>query len=189
MSRRAIRAIAVLFGLSLMLTACDPSELLQLLDDQLVDQEAPAADDAHDVPADDKKPADDAPADDKKPADDDGPAPNVSAIEKEIFNTLNATRGQAGLKALTLKADISTGSREWSCEMARSGSFRHANLRSAGVNGENIAYGYRSAAAVHEGWMTSDGHRRNRMSGDWTEYGIGVCNDDAGTPYYTERFR
>ncbi|CAN5920700.1 hypothetical protein BH23ACT10_BH23ACT10_12510 [soil metagenome] len=208
MHTRAIRTVAVLFGLSLMLTACDPSEIFALLDDQLVDQEVPAADDAvddADAPADkdapekkkpaakdapeQKKPADNDAPEKKKPADDGGSSADVSAVEKEIFDTLNATRAEAGLKALTLKADISNGARDWSCQMARSGNFNHADLGSAGVNGENIAFGYRSAASVHDGWMTSEGHRRNRMSGDWTEYGIGACNDDSGTPYYTERFR
>jgi uncharacterized protein YkwD len=154
------------------------------------------------APADDA-PADDAPAADKpaadkpaadKPADNGsggggGSSANVSAIEKEIFETLNATRRQAGLKALSLSGDISDGARDWSCDMARSGDFRHADLRAAGVNGENIAWGYRSAADVHEGWMNSDGHRRNRMSANWTEYGIGVCEDGGGRRYYTERFR
>lgn len=211
MGTRAIRSVAVLFALSLMLTACDPSEVMQLVSDRLVDQPAPAdgsagdaatddeaASDADDAPAEqprkkrqrNKAPADDAPAQ-EKPADNDGggSTANVSAIEKEIFDTLNATRRKAGLKALSLSAAISKGARAWSCEMARSGNFRHADLRSAGVNGENIAWGQRSAAAVHEGWMNSDGHRRNRMSANWTEYGVGVCTDDDGRRYYTERFR
>lgn len=295
MSARAIRTVAVLFGLSLMLTACDPSEVMRLVSDQLVEQQAAAPDDpgqddtdatddadadadtdaaaAADVDADTatsndkaadadaevgktedrefqcrrrgtpKRDADtkadtkkddsaaDQPADtadtatdtdteadrpkkkrrrggDRSPAkahasndapDDDAPADDapgdagssagVSDIERRIFDTLNATRRQAGLQALTLRADISDGARGWSCEMARSGNFRHADLRTAGVNGENIAWGYRTAADVHEGWMNSDGHRRNRLRANWTEYGIGVCTDDAGRRYYTERFR
>lgn len=290
MNTRAIRAIAVLFGLSLLMTACDPGEVMRLVSDQLIDQQAAAAeedpgrgaadtaadagdkakeagsedaaaasdadaeadaaegktekrefqcrrggspekkaaaderDTAGDAPADAAKdanaetpkkrarpkpaPADDAPAADEPVADEpvadkpvaDKPSDNgsgggggssatVSAVEKEIFDTLNATRREAGLKALSLSGDISNGARDWSCNMASSGDFRHADLHSAGVNGENIAWGYRSAADVHDGWMNSSGHRRNRMSANWTEYGIGVCEDGAGRRYYTERFR
>lgn len=274
MSTRAIRTIAVLFGLSLLLTACDPNEVMRLVSDQLIDQEAAAADPAaggsragaatdgsadtdadaasgkneerefqarrggspekkapaeatdtsrndpseaaRNAPADtagdaraeepseprrarrqpaaaDSAPVADKPAAttpaDSTPGGDGSSSAAVQAIEKEIFDTLNATRRQAGLAALSLSADMSNGARDWSCDMARSGDFRHADLRSAGVNGENIAWGYSSAAAVHEGWMNSSGHRRNRMRANWTEYGIGICEDDAGRLYYTERFR
>jgi uncharacterized protein YkwD len=122
--------------------------------------------------------------------DDGGSAPSggLSAIEQEIYELLNAQRQEAGLQSLTEVGDISDGAREWSCSMASSRTLRHANLRSAGVNGENIAYGQRSAAAVTKGWNNSSGHYRNRMSSRWSEYGVGVCERD-GTLWFTERFR
>ena len=152
--------------------------------------EAPADDaDADEAPADDGAAADDAPAD-EAPAEDAGAAASgLSAVEQEIFDTLNATRTDAGLSALTLSADISAGARDYSCTMAETGVFEHADIAAAGVNGENIATGQQSAAQVHQGWMESPGHRDNRMSDRWTEYGVGVCEDDSGRPYYTERFR
>src|SRR5690606_27214564 len=110
----------------------------------------------------------------------DGSEAELSAIEAEIFETLNATRREAGLDALELSADISAGARDYSCTMAETGDFMHADLAQAGVNGENIAAGQRSAAEVHEGWMNSPGHRDNRMSPRWTEYGVGVCEDGNG---------
>jgi len=145
-------------------------------------------DGADDAPADDGA-ADEAPAD-EAPAEDAGAAASgLSAVEQEIFDTLNATRTDAGLSALTLSADISAGARDYSCTMAETGVFEHADIAAAGVNGENIATGQQSAAQVHQGWMESPGHRDNRMSDRWTEYGVGVCEDDSGRPYYTERFR
>lgn len=274
MRARTIRMIGVLFGLSLMLTACDAEDMLALLDGSVADQgpaaeaagdedsagtggedtadegeevdgksesrefqcrkdgvrkarKADAEDATDEAPADD---GDDAPAeapangDDAKDggddADDDGdaapassddaparkrapapeePAPsggngggssgNLSAIEQDIFDRLNATRREAGLDALTLSAEISRGARSWSCDMAASGNFRHADLRAAGVYGENIAWGQRSAAEVHEGWMNSPGHRDNRMSSRWSEYGVGVCENGSGRLFFTERFR
>lgn len=207
---RTIRMIAALFAVSLMLTACEPEELLQLLGQTPVEQaDAAAPDDtAEDTPAesDDDAAADKAPARDRKKQDrqadngnggtdrNDGPAggdsaAGLSAIENEIFTLLNSTRRDAGLRALALNAEMSAGARDWSCDMAASGNFRHADLRSAGVNGENIAWGQRSAAQVHQGWMESPGHRDNRMSSRWTQYGVGVCEDGDGRLYYTERFR
>jgi len=38
---------------------------------------------------------------------------------------------------------------------------------------ENIAAGYRTPQAVHNGWMTSDGHRGNILLPDVTEMGLG----------------
>lgn len=272
MRTRAIRMIGVLFGLSLVLTACDADDVLALLDATVADRgpaaEAAAAEhtaaetgdgdtadgddvegkserrefqcrkdgvrtarkaattapakkapaDRDDAPAkapvdrDDAKDggdadagrdagrdrADDAPARNPAPApeertpaggDGGGSTGSLSAIEQGIFDRLNATRGEAGLKALTLSAEISRGARSWSCDLAASGNFRHADLRSAGVYGENIAWGQRSAAEVHEGWMNSSGHRANRMSSRWSEYGVGVCEDGSGRLYFTERFR
>ena len=51
--------------------------------------------------------------------------------------------------------------------------------------GENIAWGYGDArTAVLQGWMCStEGHRENIMSGDYTELGTGVVGD-----YYTQDF-
>ena len=42
-----------------------------------------------------------------------------------------------------------------------------------GPRGENIALGQRSVETVHNAWMNSDGHRRNILSSDITEMGLG----------------
>lgn len=199
MRTRTIRMIGVLFGLSILLTACDSEDVLALLDGSAADQ-APVAEAAGDEVADDDaapERADNAPARKKAPepeeptpsGGDGGAAASISAIEQNIFDRLNATRREAGLRALTLSAEISRGARQWSCDMAASGNFRHADLRAAGVYGENIAWGQRSAAEVHQGWMNSPGHRDNRMSSRWSEYGVGVCENSSGRLYFTERFR
>lgn len=50
--------------------------------------------------------------------------------------------------------------------------------------GENIAAGYPDAwVATMEGWMCSDGHRANIMTGMWTELGTGVVDT-----HYTQDF-
>jgi uncharacterized protein YkwD len=224
--------VAVLFGLSLLLTACDADDVLLLLRGPDADGPAPAASadaageearqdhdgtpGSEDAPAadGDEAPTSDEPSGDatarapqdtaqdappppapkaqKKPktsGSSGGGATGVSAMEREIFDLLSAVRAQRGEAPLTLSAEISRGARSWSCDMASSGNFRHADLRSAGVNGENIAWGQRSANEVHEGWMDSPGHRDNRLSDRWTEYGVGVCRNDDGRLYFTERFR
>lgn len=220
MRTRTIRTVGLLFGLSLLLSACDAEDILQLIGAQPVDQAEAAADAGADAAgvdqqADRRTQSDTAThkqrATRRAPGSGDtgdnssggngsggdssgtgaggGGSANLSAVENEIFMTLNATRQEAGLRALALNADISVGAGEWSCEMAQSGNFRHADLRTAGVNGENIAFGQQSAAAVHDAWMNSPGHRDNRMNSRWTQYGVGVCKNSAGRMYFTERFR
>lgn len=53
-------------------------------------------------------------------------------------------------------------------------------LYEAGVQyrgaGENIAYGYRTPAAVVRGWMNSEGHRKNILSLSYTH--LAVCFND-----------
>lgn len=126
------------------------------------------------------------------PAPQDGSAAGgggLDAIEREIFGMLNAQRAEAGLAALDEVESISQGAEQWSCGMAERGTLEHAELRRAGVNGENIAVGQRSAVEVTSDWNGSAGHFENRMQGRWTEYGVGVCEDDDGRYWFTERFR
>ena len=41
------------------------------------------------------------------------------------------------------------------------------------TNGENIAYGYSSAASVMTGWMNSEGHKENILRAGFTHMGVG----------------
>jgi uncharacterized protein YkwD len=178
--------IVALFALSLTLSACETGDLLEFLNGDLTPPEA-VPDPADEPPADD--PADQPVPDPAGDPVDEPATGDLSPIEQDIFDTLNATREDAGLDALALSADIAAGARDYACTMAETGVFEHADLREAGVNGENIAAGQRSAAEVHEDWMNSPGHNENRMNPRWTEYGVGVCEDGGGRLYYVERFR
>ena len=54
--------------------------------------------------------------------------------------------------------------------------------------GENVAMGYRDAPSVMQGWMGSDGHRRNILSRTVTQIGVGLAYATDGTPYWTQVF-
>jgi uncharacterized protein YkwD len=195
---RTLRLIVALFALSLTLSACETGDLLEFLNghdlappvadtDDDAEEPAPAPDD-EEPPADEPAPDDGEPPADEPAPDDDGAAAELSAIEQEIFDRLNERRADAGLNELTLNADIAAGASEWSRNMAETGNFAHADLAEANVSGENIAMGQRSAAEVDEGWTNSPGHNDNRMSDRWTQYGVGVYEDDEGRLWFTERF-
>lgn len=52
--------------------------------------------------------------------------------------------------------------------------------------GENIAQGYTTADFVMEGWMNSEGHKKNILNPDFTEIGVGY---DPGTKSWVQIFR
>jgi uncharacterized protein YkwD len=54
--------------------------------------------------------------------------------------------------------------------------------------GENIAFGYATAAAVMQAWMNSPGHRANILNPNFTEIGVGVVANAHGYLYWTQEF-
>ena len=53
--------------------------------------------------------------------------------------------------------------------------------------GENIAYGYPTPQKVVEGWMNSEGHRKNILSTSFNKIGIG-CYKSGGNLYWSQFF-
>lgn len=53
---------------------------------------------------------------------------------------------------------------------------------------ENIAFGYLSAKSVVMGWMCSDGHRKNIMSCDIKDIGVGLAQGSNGRWYHAQVF-
>jgi hypothetical protein len=78
---------------------------------------------------------------------------------------------------LTLNASLSQVAASWANQLAVNGSLSHNPSYSSQIPGgwtkaaENVAQGYGSGAAVHDGWMNSSGHRANIL-GDFTDIGI-----------------
>ena len=63
--------------------------------------------------------------------------------------------------------------------------------KAAGYNSalsENIAWGYRSGAAVVNAWMHSPGHRANIVNCKAKAVGVGAAYSANGTPYFTQDF-
>jgi uncharacterized protein YkwD len=54
--------------------------------------------------------------------------------------------------------------------------------------GENLAAGQTSAEEAVESWMESPSHRRNLLSGDFTEIGTGFATDLYGRRYFVQVF-
>ena len=126
---------------------------------------------------------------------------SASAIEKETFDLVNAYRISLGLKALVWNNVIAEQARMHSRDMAAgTATVGHdgfdARAEAIGQSiawvgvGENVAYlrGYDDPAAkAVDGWLKSEGHRKN-IIGDFNLGGMGVAVNDRGEYYFTQIF-
>jgi len=122
-------------------------------------------------------------------------------FEQEVVRLVNAERAKNNQKPLKENWELSRVARTKSADMATQGYFSHTSptygspfdmMKKFGIKyssaGENIAYGQRTAAEVMKGWMNSPGHRRNILSPNFTEIGVGYATNSKGTPYWTQMF-
>ncbi|WP_350278645.1 CAP domain-containing protein [Kribbella sp. HUAS MG21] len=103
-----------------------------------------------------------------------------------MLTLTNQERAKAGCGPLRTNKALTTAAEAHAADMVAQHYFAHDSLdgrspfdrmKAAGFTGgamaENIAVGYSSAAAVVEGWMNSDGHRKNILNCEYTMIGIG----------------
>lgn len=110
-------------------------------------------------------------------------------FEAEVLELTNDFREENGLDPLEANAQLTAAAEGWSEEMAKGDFFEHSDtpeiVEAQGYEwrslGENIAAGYRTPEDVVEGWINSDGHRKNLLSEKFEDIGIGhVFRDDDG---------
>ena len=113
----------------------------------------------------------------------------------EVLDLVNAERAKNGLSPLVLDPELASNANVRAKEIVEQISHTRPNGESCDtavtVNwsyiGENIAMGYPTPEAVMNGWMNSDGHRKNILNGDFTKIGIGVCSS-GGAMYWVQLF-
>jgi uncharacterized protein YkwD len=125
------------------------------------------------------------------------PAPGpTDPIVAELVTLVNQHRASLGLVQLQWDSRVAAVAQAHSQDMVDRSFFSHTNpdgetpwdrLAAAGVTytyaGENIAYGYPTAASVFQAWMNSSGHRANIENPNFTHHGVGLV----GT-YWTHDF-
>jgi uncharacterized protein YkwD len=123
-----------------------------------------------------------------------------TTLQTEINRLINIQRTNHGCAALKTDAKLTVAARGHSAFMAQTGKFSHtgrsnsnfvARSKAAGYtkpSAENIAWGYRTAAQVVDGWMKSPGHRTNILNCRSKTVGVGAVFSANGTPYYTQDF-
>jgi len=121
-------------------------------------------------------------------------------LMSQVVTMTNQQRHANGCGQLAVSHDLTVASVRQSLYMARTGLFTHvwrdgttfvARAHAAGYrqpSGENIAWGYPTAADVMAAWMASPHHRENILNCGARSIGTGVVYAANGIPYYTEVF-
>jgi uncharacterized protein YkwD len=125
-------------------------------------------------------------------------------LASQVVDLVNQQRAANGLGALVVTTPL-TNAAVWKARhMAYYSYMAHDDpappvarttwdrLDTCGVpvsyEGENIAYGYQSPAAVMNGWMNSSGHRANILSGNYKAIGVGAASNSSGILYWAQDF-
>lgn len=125
-----------------------------------------------------------------------------SDVERETFDLIQDHRQSLGLTRMQWSNAVAEAARQHSADMAAGRvPFSHDGFEartdriraSLAISGaaENVAYnqGYdQPAASAVEGWLESDGHRRNIENGRYTHTGIGIVKTSDDTYYFTQMF-
>jgi uncharacterized protein YkwD len=128
----------------------------------------------------------------------------ASKLEQRIFDAVNRERASRGLEALAWHDALAAEARRHALNMAGRRFFSHTDpvrgslprrLRESGIryrrSAENIfnEQGHPdSVAAAVEGWMSSEGHRRNILDPELTHTGVGTAVRGDGTRFFTQIF-
>ncbi|MFD6876214.1 MULTISPECIES: CAP domain-containing protein [unclassified Streptomyces] len=126
----------------------------------------------------------------------DAQAPTGAAAE--VLTLVNKERAAVGCPVLTVNEKLTKAAQDHSADMAAHSNMSHTGsdgsdpgqrITRAGYQwstyGENVAYGYDTAAKVMEGWMNSPGHKRNILDCSFKEIGIGLAQPGQ---YWTQSF-
>jgi uncharacterized protein YkwD len=131
----------------------------------------------------------------------DEPELKLSKGEQAVLDLTNKAREKEELPPLKPNALLCKAARGHSANMSKQRELNHVldgknpadRVKDTGYQwasvGENIANGddLTPAGAV-ELWMNSPPHKKNILSKDYTEIGIGIVRNDKGDVYYTQVF-
>lgn len=113
---------------------------------------------------------------------------DAGKVRQQMLARVNAVRKQAGLGPIKGNARLDRSAQAHAEDMLARGFFAHKSPSGTTVRerstaagyawrtiGENIAFGQTSVSEVMETWMDSPGHRKNILTRDFTELGIGLA--------------
>ncbi|MCF6138448.1 SafA/ExsA family spore coat assembly protein [Pseudalkalibacillus berkeleyi] len=125
----------------------------------------------------------------------------VRSIEYQVVQLVNDERAKYGLQPLQENWELSRVARYKSKDMIENNYFSHTSptygspfkmIEDFGITyrsaGENIAAGQQTAEEVVNAWMNSEGHRKNILSSNYTEIGVGYAKGGNYGHYWTQMF-
>lgn len=126
---------------------------------------------------------------------------NIKKIEHKVVNLTNQERAKYGLEPLRPNWQVARMARYKSKDMRDQRYFSHQSptygspfemMESFNISyrsaAENIAMGQQTPEQVVRDWMNSEGHRRNILSRDVTQIGVGYAQGGSGNHYWTQMF-
>ena len=129
------------------------------------------------------------------------PSTDFSSYQQQVLDLVNAERTKRGISALTLDSNLSSVATKKSQDMVNKNYFDHTSptygspfdmMKQFGISyrtaGENIAKGQKTPQEVVTAWMNSEGHRKNILTPNFTNLGVGIAKDSKGTTYWTQMF-
>lgn len=123
----------------------------------------------------------------------------LQAYADEVLAKTNEARAEAGLKPLTLDAGLCTAAKLRADECLISYSHERPDGRDfytamddAGADyrvcGENLGKGYKTGLRAVNGWLNSEGHRKNLLNPKYSRIGIAVSQSEKGTFFVSQEF-
>lgn len=122
---------------------------------------------------------------------------SYTIFELEVLELVNKYREEKGLSAVGFMDEISLQASIHNKHMIERSEVCHDDFGSRYSNlvnaveakavRENVAFGYRTAEAVFEGWLKSEKHRET-IEGDYTHTGISILKDENEKYYFTNIF-
>jgi uncharacterized protein YkwD len=137
------------------------------------------------------------------------PSISINGMEQKIVEGTNAFRAQNGLGLLKPKVQLIVVAQNHARNMARQDKFGDSDQNGHILDGHNFEYrieasgysferaaenvGYQRvhgdpAAAMMEDWKRSPGHRRNMLTPNITEIGVGAAQGKSGRWYFVQVF-
>jgi uncharacterized YkwD family protein len=115
---------------------------------------------------------------------------SVSGFQQRVVELVNQERAKVGLNPVVPMDDLTKVAQVKAEDMATNNYFSHTSptygspfdmMKQFGINyshaGENIAMGYSTPEKVMEGWMNSEGHKKNILNPNFTEIGVGFTTN------------
>lgn len=124
---------------------------------------------------------------------------NIQNYAQRVLDLVNIERHKAGVKPLVLSDELMRAAAVRSQEITKVFShtrpdgtpFSSIVSRYGRRIGENIGGGYQTPEEVVDGWMHSEGHRKNILHPDFTELGVGYTYEENSQykHYWVQIFR